>query len=90
MMVCFIYKRKITFLENFVVDTLLHIKKRKKNEEPAPNDYSEEGDMEVLPMILDCIFEVSSIKINLPNDLTRSDNKMMVKETLKEVKIISD
>jgi len=81
----FFYSIYLFFLENYIVDTLVHIKKRKKNEEPVPIDYSEEGDMEVLPMILDSIAEVSSIKINLPNDLTRADNKMMVKETMKEV-----
>lgn len=63
----------------------MHIKKRKKNEEPVPVDYDEEGDMEVIAMMLDTIVEISSIRINLPNDLTRTDNKLMVKETMKEV-----
>lgn len=74
-------------IETFIVDTLVHIKKRKKNEEPAPADYAGEGEMEVIAMILDSIVEVSSIRINLPNDLTRTDNKLMVKETMKEVNI---
>ena len=61
------------------------MKKRKKNEEPTPAGYTEEGEMEVMAMILDSIVEVSSVRINLPNDLTRADHKLMVKETLKEV-----
>ena len=39
-----------------------------------------------MAMILDSIVDVSSVRINLPNDLTRADHKLMVKETLKEVK----
>jgi len=74
--------------ETYIVDTFLHMKKRKKNEEPSPAGYSEEGEMEVMAMILDSIVEVSSVRINLPNDLTRADHKLMVKETLKEVNFI--
>lgn len=36
-------------------------------------------------MVLDSIVEVSSIRINLPNDLTRAENKLLVKETMKEI-----
>jgi len=71
--------------ETYIVDTFLHMKKRKKNEEPTPAGYNEEGEMEVMAMILDSIAEVSSVRINLPNDLTRADHKLMVKETLKEI-----
>lgn len=41
--------------------------------------------MEVIPVTLDSIFEVSSIRIMLPDDLTNAGNKMLVKETLVEI-----
>jgi hypothetical protein len=41
--------------------------------------------MEVIPILLDCIYEVSSIRIMLPDDLTNAGNKLLVKETLIEV-----
>ena len=72
-------------LETFIVDTLVHIKKRKNNEDPKPTDYFEEGEMEAIPMILDTIIDISSVRLNLPDDLTRLENKLLVKETMKEV-----
>lgn len=35
--------------------------------------------MEVIPTLLDCIYEVSSVRIMLPDDLTDSGNKLLVK-----------
>lgn len=71
--------------DQYIVDVLLHIKKRGKNEEPQPQPILEEGEMEVIPMTLDCIQEVSSVTLHLPNDLVRTENRLMVKETVKEV-----
>ena len=42
--------------------------------------------MEVIPILLEYIYEVSSVRIMLPDDLTNAGNKLLVKETLKEVK----
>ncbi len=39
-------------------------------------------------MILDNIYELSSIRIMLPDDLTIKNNKALVKETMKEVFIL--
>lgn len=64
---------------------MLHIKQRKKNEEPSPSRLDEEGTMEVVPMLLDNVYEISSIRVDLPDDLTKNENKILVKETLKEV-----
>ena len=73
----------------YIVDVMLHIKLRNKNEEPGPAPLEEEGTMEVVPMLLDNIYELSSIRIELPDDLTVKENKMLVKETLREVFEIS-
>ena len=68
------------------MDVLVHIKPRSKNEEPVPTDVLNDGEMEVIPMILDNIYEISSVRIMLPDDLTIKSNKILVKETMKEVK----
>lgn len=75
-------------LETFIVDVFLHIAKRKKNEDPVPADYFEDGEMETIPMILDTIMEISAVRITLPDDLTKTDNKILVKETMKEARCI--
>lgn len=71
--------------ENFIIDTLVHINKRKKNEDPTPNQYTNDGEMEIIPMILDTVTDVSSVRINLPDDITKLENKVFIKETMKEV-----
>jgi len=42
--------------------------------------------MEVLPVSLSAIEKLSSIKIHLPQDLTKSKSKNIVLETLREIK----
>jgi len=69
----------------YIVDVMLHMKPRNKNEDPGPAPFDEEGTMEVIPMLLDNIYELSSIRIELPDDLTIKENKSLVKDTLKEV-----
>ena len=68
--------------DQFIVDVMIHIQHRKKNEEPKPAHLFEEGEMEVIPMLLECIYEISSVRIMLPDDLTNAGNKLLVKETL--------
>ncbi len=65
----------------------MHIKIRQRNEEPVPAKITEDGEMTVLPVLLDCIQEISSVRIMLPDDLTSRQNKLIVKETFKEVLI---
>ena len=67
------------------MDVLLHIKHRKPNEEPVPVPYTEEGEIEVIPILLDNIVEISAVIINLPTDLTKKENKLEVKESIKKV-----
>lgn len=67
------------------MDVMLHIKSRKKNEEPKPVSITEPGEMEVIPVLLENIQELSSIRIMLPDDLTNAGNKLLVKETLLEI-----
>ncbi|MFO0131551.1 MAG: hypothetical protein ACK52J_03285 [bacterium] len=83
-----VFKNKNKKFENndlYIVDVMIHIQPRKKNEEPKPIMISEPGEMEVIPMNLDCIYEISSVRIMLPDDLTNFGNKLLVKETLIEV-----
>ena len=71
-----------------MVDVLVEIKKRQKNTEAEPISIDEEGDMEVMTFMLECINDISSVRLNLPNNLTTKENKLLVKETIKEVKNI--
>ena len=41
--------------------------------------------MEVIPILLECIYEVSTVRLMLPDDLTNSGNKLLVKESLLEI-----
>ena len=41
--------------------------------------------MEVLPISLESLHEISSIKIHLPNDLTKNSSKDIVLETLRAI-----
>lgn len=58
---------------------MLHIQPRKKGEDPKPAAFDQEGEMEVIPMLIENLWEISSIKLNLPNDLKNFDNKRLVK-----------
>lgn len=70
----------------YIVDVMVHIKPRaNKNETPTPININSTGEMEIIPMLLGCIKEISSVVLMLPNDLIKSENKLTVKETFKEV-----
>jgi hypothetical protein len=50
---------------------MLPIKPRQKNQKPLPSTYQEdESELEIIPLTLDTVQEISSVKINLPNNLT--------------------
>ncbi|KAL4495067.1 hypothetical protein ABPG72_015767 [Tetrahymena utriculariae] len=69
-----------------IVDIMCHIKPRQNNEEPKPALITEEGELEVIPMNLSTITEISSIKLDLPSRLDTLENKLLIKETLKEIR----
>lgn len=70
----------------YIVDVMVHIKPRlNKNEPPHPTSVYNEGEMEIVPMLIKCIREISSVVLYLPSDLIKPENKAMVKETFKEV-----
>lgn len=69
-----------------VVDVMLHIKPRQKNEEPEPHKISElNGQMEIIPIDLECVQQISAVKLNLPNNLVAKESKDSVKKTLMEI-----
>jgi len=70
----------------YIVDVMVHIKPRtNKNEPPCPTSIYNDGVMEIVPMMITCIKEISSVVMYLPSDLIKSENKAVVKETFKEV-----
>lgn len=42
--------------------------------------------MEVIPLDLECIQEISAVKLNLPTNLVLKENKNSIRKTLSEVK----
>ena len=38
--------------------------------------------MEVIPVVLESLYDISSVKLNLPNDLKDSKNKVLVRQTM--------
>jgi hypothetical protein len=38
--------------------------------------------MEVIPVLLESLYDISSVKLNLPNDLKETKNKILVKQTI--------
>lgn len=70
----------------YLVDVMVHINRRKKNEDPSPCPYSEEqGEMEVIPMLLSTVFEISSVRIMLPENLTLLQTKTQIRTTMRQV-----
>ena len=71
---------------NYIIDVMLHIKPRnQKNDKVEPSPVNEEGEMEVVPMLLDCVNDISSVVLVLPNDLIKQENKLLVRDSLREV-----
>lgn len=71
---------------NYIIDVMLHIKLRKnKGDKVEPSTMEEKGEMEIIPMLLTCIKDISSVVLALPNDLIKRENKFLVKDTFKEV-----
>jgi hypothetical protein len=71
-------KQNMVFEESIIVDVMIMIKKRKNvndNVEPELEMENEESNMEVVAMLLANIFEISSVRLSLPKDLTKIENK---------------
>lgn len=70
----------------YIIDVMLHIKPRlQKSDKVEPIAIGEEGEMEVVPMLLECVQDISSVVLVLPNDLIKLDNKVIVRDSLREV-----
>lgn len=71
-----------------IVDVLLPIKTRTdKNEQPQPaiNEDKIDVAVEVIPMMLECVRKISSVRLTLPTNLQEVSNKMLVFDTLKKI-----
>ncbi|XP_071455006.1 exosome RNA helicase MTR4 [Hetaerina americana] len=79
----------------YVVDVLLHVAKGtgptasasggvSLQPKPAPKD--ETGEMEVVPVLLELVSQISSVRLYFPNDLRPADNRMSVLKTIKQVR----
>lgn len=76
----------------YVVDVLLHVtsssieKKNLKQPKPAGYEGSERNEMAVIPIMLNLVSALSSVRLYLPKDLRQRDNRQSVLRSLKEVK----
>lgn len=69
-----------------IVDILLHISSESTEGNPLPCSDGEDGDMEVVPVLLPLISQVSSLRVFYPKDLRPADNRKSVLKTIQEVK----
>ncbi len=79
----------------YVVDTLLHVTtesaKSKNTDQLEPfseadkNNSSDKGEIIVVPVHLNLIQQISSVRIFMPSDLRPRDNRMAVHKTLQEI-----
>lgn len=71
---------------NYIIDVMLHIKFRaNKSDKVEPAKISENGEFEIIPMLLECIKEISSVVLVLPSDLIKKETKLQVRNTFREV-----
>ncbi|KAG9246542.1 rRNA-processing arch domain-containing protein [Calycina marina] len=86
---------KLSDQETYILDVLLNISEGSlvgtKTNEELPNGVSppaegEKGKMEVVPLFLTCVEAIGHVRIFLPKDLTRNDERNTVRKSLNEVK----
>lgn len=72
---------------SYIIDVMLYVKPRtQKTDKVEPASIEDDGEMEVIPMLLDCVQDISTVVIVLPNDLVKSENKAIVRDSLREVR----
>lgn len=61
------------FEESIIIDVMVNVKKSQSNEsvEPCLNLNDSNSSMEVVAMLLDNVFEISSVRFTLPKDLMK-------------------
>jgi len=57
-------KNKSDYAEVYVLDAMVYIKPKAQNPIFKPAKYSEEGEMVILPFTLNCVNEITSLKLN--------------------------
>lgn len=71
---------------NYLIDVVLYIKPRQfKGDKIDPAKITEDGDVEVIPMLLDYVQQISTLVINPPNDMIKQENKLKIRDTLREI-----
>ena len=76
------------FEETIIIDVMVNVKQKNSSTdsaEPCLNFNDPNSSMEVVAMLLDNIFEISSVRFTLPKDLMKQENKMLVKATMQKM-----
>ena len=73
----------------YIVQTLLHIAKDTENVKSVskirPAGKGERGVMKVVPVMLNLITNISSVRLFIPKDLKQEDNRMTVFKSLQVI-----
>lgn len=81
--------------ESYVIDVLLQVADNKSTGGRIVHELShgiqppaegEQGKMEVVPVLLKCVESIGHVRLFLPQDLTKSEQKNTVRKSLEEVK----
>ena len=81
--------------ESYVIDVLLQVADNKSNGTRIMNELSnsirppaegEAGRMEVVPVLLKCLESIGHVRLFLPQDLTKTEQKNNMRKSLEEVK----
>ncbi|XP_063225219.1 exosome RNA helicase MTR4 [Bacillus rossius redtenbacheri] len=72
----------------YVVEVLLHVDEQPEDQEveARPCPPGKAGEVEVVPVVHTIISQVSSIRLHIPKDLKRPDNRKSVLKSIQEVK----
>ncbi|CAD8110149.1 unnamed protein product [Paramecium primaurelia] len=69
--------------QSIILDVMLYVQKRKKNEPLQPQlSYEQDGELEIVPVSIEQLYEISTIKLNLPKDLRTNESKQQIKQTM--------
>ena len=71
---------------NIIVDVLLHCDKSVlQGAPPSPVAKGQTGEVQVVPVLLETLSKISSLRINVPSDTRSKDAKLSVLKSIKEV-----
>lgn len=72
--------------KEYILDIVVHVCPPAPGVDPRPAALEEEGVIMVIPFVLEALLEVSGLVVNLPENITAPESKVLIKETLKSIR----